>query len=231
MKKLPTPTELRKIVGDFNNKTALQHHRFASFDMCYNYFLRHKECLIDDMEKSCCVLWSYLGSWGMLRGSSFLLQDKNPSFFEDLIRYIQNDCQDVFDIDVDNYVDNGIIERIIEVYKKIYLLLGGDTTTPSSTLVTKIMLGVFGCITAFDQFFCETLGDLMPGTGIKSKIVSKNSLKAIYDFYKNDSLKGVIDEYSEKIKVANIFGADDLIFDYPKAKIIDMYGFNKGVIK
>ena len=44
--------------------------RYASFDFCYNYFFTFKGQLSADLEKSCFVLWGYLASWGMLRGSS-----------------------------------------------------------------------------------------------------------------------------------------------------------------
>ena len=53
--------------------------RNTSFDYCYNYF-KTTEDLTADLEKSCLVLGFYLASWGMLRGSSFLLQ-KSIKYF------------------------------------------------------------------------------------------------------------------------------------------------------
>jgi len=54
--------------------------RYTSFDYCYNYF-RTTNDLTQDIEKSCLVLGFYLASWGMFRGSSFLLQ-KSIKHFE-----------------------------------------------------------------------------------------------------------------------------------------------------
>ena len=54
--------------------------RYISFDYCYNYF-RTTNDLTQDIEKSCLVLGFYLASWGMFRGSSFLLQ-KSIKHFE-----------------------------------------------------------------------------------------------------------------------------------------------------
>lgn len=47
--------------------------RYTSFDYCYNYFLTTND-LEKDIERSCLTLGFYLASWGMFRGSSFLLQ-------------------------------------------------------------------------------------------------------------------------------------------------------------
>lgn len=226
---MPTSEKFSNAIDSFNIFTQLsseeaQHHREISFDICYNYFRRNRATLTDDMEKSCCVLWSYLGSWGMLRGSSFLLQ-KNPSYLINLVKYIGSDeCKDIFNIDVDNYGDVGVVDKIIKVYKNIYDMLGGDTTKPSSTLITKVMLGVFGCIPAYDTYFCETFYRLMPDKDFRYKKVNEVSLVAIYEFYQ--SLHEVIDQLAVNCKIVAPFNTNSQNGHYSKAKIIDMYGFN-----
>lgn len=75
--------------------------RYTSFDYCYNYF-RTTNDLTQDIEKSCLVLGFYLASWGMFRGSSFLLQ-RNIKHFCPTISYIEKIDASVWDIDVDNY--------------------------------------------------------------------------------------------------------------------------------
>ena len=48
--------------------------RYASFDYCYNYFHpSNSNDFTEDIEKSCLAIGFYLASWGMFRGSSFLL--------------------------------------------------------------------------------------------------------------------------------------------------------------
>ncbi len=230
---IPTTEEFQKEVEGFksfekvSNENA-QHHREISFDICYNYFLRHREHLSDDMEKSCTILWSYLASWGMLRGSSFLLQ-KNPAYLIDLVKYIQSDCQGLFEIDVDKYDDAGVIKRIIDGYDDIYNLLGGKDTNPSSTLITKVMLGVFGCVPAYDTYFCETFYRLMPDKDFRYKKVNEVSLGAVYEFYK--PLSKEIDRLVTECKIVDPFKPEAQNGCYSKAKIIDMYGFNVSLTK
>ena len=72
--------------------------RYASFDYCFNYFQeKHKNGEIKTIVKdskniqlSCLQLGFYLASWGMYRGSTFLLQ-KSVKIFEPLIKYITSD--------------------------------------------------------------------------------------------------------------------------------------------
>ena len=73
-------------VDDFISKSELGDHRFKSFDYCYNYFVTNSDLTLD-IEKSCLTLGFYLASWGMFRGSSFLLQ-KSAKHFQPTIEYI-----------------------------------------------------------------------------------------------------------------------------------------------
>ena len=61
--------------------------RYTSFDYCFNYFQSHREqgklldlLRGDALQLSCLHLCFYLASWGMLRGSSELLQRSVRSF-------------------------------------------------------------------------------------------------------------------------------------------------------
>ncbi len=64
--------DIKLVIEDFKLKSNPD-DRYTSFDYCYNYF-RTTNDLNQDIEKSCLVLGFYLASWGMFRGSSFLLQ-------------------------------------------------------------------------------------------------------------------------------------------------------------
>jgi len=216
-------------VNDFYKKSYSDNcHRYVSFDLCYGYFYNNRHNLCgDNLEMSCYVLWSYLASWGMLRGSSFLLQ-KTPEYLVNLINYISTDGNVLFDIDVDKYNDANVKNEIINGYNCIYELLGGDVTKPTSTLITKIMLGVFGCIPAYDRYFCDTFNTLYPNKGFGSKKVTDDTLNSIYDFYSENqkciddlrsscNLKRFNDNPTDKT------GTTDTL--YSRAKIIDMYGF------
>jgi hypothetical protein len=104
------------------------------------------------------------------------------------------------------------------------------TDNPTTTLITKIMLGVFGLIPAYDNYFKKTFRDISKSQGYSFKFSSfnsveslKKSLDIIYDFYIEN--KKVIDELSSKTFTKDFLSEENTALNYKKAKIIDMYGF------
>ncbi|MGL4941678.1 MAG: hypothetical protein ACRC46_00620 [Thermoguttaceae bacterium] len=209
-------SDLSSVVGAFM-KLRKADHRYASFDYCYNHFHPTNRKRKLDSEKSCAVLFSYLASWGMLRGSSFLLKETNIKHFEPTIQFI-NGCEpSCWEIDVDNYTvnNNANIDTILDMAEGIRKHIRPDEKI-SVTLVTKILLGVFGCVPAFDSMFRKTFdgfNSLSPKSLIQlNKICCDNA--------------GEIDKQSQKYKTL-VFQSGDTPNPYTKAKIIDMYGFYK----
>jgi len=212
-------TDIDIVIKDFKDKSKPD-DRYTSFDYCYNYF-RTTNDLTVDIEKSCLALGFYLASWGMLRGSSFLLQH-SVNHFKPTIQYINSLEKSVWDIDVDKYDDKNI-ELITDIYKEIKKLLIPNGNT-DLTLVTKVLLGVFGFIPAFDNYFCETFRNLFEGQcGFRR--VNKVSLSFIQNFYQEN--KSSIDNLSDSTFTTDFLSGEKTKINYPKAKIIDMYGFNK----
>ena len=195
--------------------------RYTSFDYCYNYF-RATNNFNSDIEKSCLVLGFYLASWGMLRGSSFLLQ-KSAKYFEPTIHFISSLDKKVWEIDVDSY-DRTTILIIQEVYQEIKsrIIINDNADL---TLITKILLGVFGFIPAFDNYFCSFFRALSNGDcGFRR--VNEKSLDYILRFY--ESNQNVIDKLSAETFTTDFITGQKTSIKYPKAKIIDMYGFLAG---
>ena len=193
-------------------------HRYTSFDYCYNYF-KTEDDLTKDIEKSCFELAFYLASWGMFRGSSFLLQ-KSAKYFVKTIEYINSLEKTFWKIDVDKYNDENI-EKLIKVYKKLdELVVEGKSR--KITLVTKIMLGVFGFVPAYDDYFCKSFRNISRGRcGFRT--FNKNSLELIKEFYEMNNSK--IDELANRTFTYEFISGNKTNIKYPKAKIIDMYGF------
>lgn len=140
--------------------------RFASYDLCYGYFQTHRGKLTGvNMEKSCLHLWSYLASWGMLRGSSKLLSDCSMKVMEDVVNYLStlknpDDWELDLGLNAAGAPDPVKSKRIIEIYKDLSEILGDISVndvkvgvSPTPTLVTKIMLGTLGCVPALDRYF------------------------------------------------------------------------------
>ena len=216
-----TKTDIETIVNKFKSQLNPD-DRYTSFDYCYNYF-RTTNDITQDIEKSCLVLGFYLASWGMFRGSSFLLQ-KSVKHFEPTIRYISTLDKSVWEIDIGNYDENNIL-TIIKIYNCIKTrLINKDNS--DLTLITKILLGVFGFIPAFDNYFCNSFR-VISGGQCGFRKVNVKSLSFIKTFY--DSNKTTIDRLSAETFTTDFMTGQKTTINYPKAKIIDMYGFTAGL--
>lgn len=194
--------------------------RFASFDYCYNYFYSfYKTKKISEiaspsnLQMSCLQLGFYLASWGMYRGSAPILQESAKSLCN-TIREIANQEAVIWEIDVDSYTDENIT-LLLRCFNKIKKSFEG-VLTPSEILITKIMLGVFSNVPAYDTLF-------KAGMGIKS--FSVKSLKLISNLYNENKI--VFDSYC---RFTYDFGTGEKTTDviYKKAKLIDMYGVIMG---
>jgi hypothetical protein len=212
--------DIETIIEKYKSKSE-PGDRYTSFDYCYNYFLT-TDNLIGDLERSCLTLGFYLASWGMYRGSSFLLQ-KSVKHLESTIQYINDLDKSIWSIDV-NFYNAQNINTIISIYngikERIIPYRNADTT-----LITKILLGVFGFIPAFDNNFRSAFSSISKWDVCFTKVNMK-SLKFISDFYLAN--KSAIDYLSENTFTTDFKTSQKTNINYPKAKIIDMYGFTKG---
>ncbi len=149
----------------------------------------------------------------MFRGSSFLLLKSSKSFTKVIDLISHEETRALWDIDVDKYHDENI-KLLINFGKEIKEAFHPDK--PTDTLVTKIMLGVFANVPAFDRYF---------KAGFKSNKFDEKALQNIKKFY--DENCDEIDCLSQKYKVHNFQSMEVGLF-YTKAKLIDMYGYSKG---
>jgi len=204
------------IGGEGKNKGRKPNERYASFDYCFNYFqsFREKGCIKDlsndeNIQLSCLHLAFYLASWGMLRGSSALLE-KSLGHYKDLIINISQFDEKIWDIDIDVYTQENV-SLLLECKRMII----DSLDKASDTLVTKIMLGVYANVPAFDANFCK---------GFKINKFEKKSLLLLSQFYKEN--KDLIDKYD--IYTFDFTTGKETKRKYTKAKIIDMIGFIEG---
>jgi len=191
----------------------------------------------DNMNTSCLQLGLFLATWGMYRSSA--LHNRNFKVYEDLINRIsEENC--LWKIDVPDYCEkNGTISEEtltaiqnfmkdtmkilsdenygIKPYEKAYFEehenLKHKPLNVTITLATKIMMGVFGCVPAYDSYFTEALNN---------KTLNKKSLLEIYEFYNQH--KEILDEKQKEFKTLNVKGGSTE-YTYKKAKIIDLIGF------
>jgi len=133
-----------------------------------------------------------------------------------IIDVIADTEESIWVIDADKYTPENIA-RLLDCYSTIREAIDKDVTA-TDTLVTKIILGVFGSIPAFDTFVTRAFG--LP----TSKGVNERSLKIIRAFYEDN--KKSIDKHH--IKTIDFRTGNKTAREYTKAKLIDMVGFIEG---
>lgn len=215
------PERIAKSIRKFNAKKGAD-ERLASFDYCYSYFSKFRgKALLKDKEKSCAVLFSFLASWGMLRGSSFLRGRSMRSLIP-VIEWIAQCDKRLYTIAPNEYVTN--LELLIDAYNRIRekLRMGKSRHI---TLVTKIMLGVFGCVPAYDRFFCKAFSAVAHGECSFTSF-QKKSLTTLSAFYVVNKM--AIDKHARSIKTYDFNSGRKNGVNYTPAKIIDMFGYING---
>lgn len=203
---------IERYVGD-RSDTA----RYASFDYCFNYFhsfyaTRRLEQLVDreHLEMSCLHLGFYLASWGMFRGGSHLLKGSMKHYVPLLETTADN--PHLFELDVPLYDADGIT-AVRDGYERVRRSFPHPATP---TLVTKVMLGVFGCVPAFDTYF---------KAGFDASTFGPKSLRRLREFY--DSTQEIIDRH--RIRTLDFVSGDETDLRYTAAKVIDMVFFVEGL--
>lgn len=202
--------------------------RHASFDLCFLYFQSHRGHLAStsiNMENSCMHLWSYLASWGMFRNSK--LSKHSPAVLKPLMRYLDMiKSSPIWSMDLNNYNKT----LVLQIFSDITTLLSAAIRfNPTVTLVTKIMLGIFGCIPAFDQNFRKAFRNITDDSGNSSnfQLCRDRELSIIINFYV--AHKSLFDHLKGNIDVLNINGKKTA-YKYTIAKLIDMFGFASGIL-
>lgn len=190
--------------------------RYASWDHCYNYFRaafeegRHSTLANpENLQNSCLHLGFYLASWGMYRGKATLLKKSSRGLAE-VISIVACTSPSVWAVDVESY-GNETIRELLSLSQQIRAALPGRAT---DTLVSKVMLGVFGSVPAFDRFFRAGFGSFSLG------VASLEKVKTYFDNHKDL----IADIQPESID----FQGNPTGRLYTQAKVIDMVFFVEG---
>lgn len=191
--------------------------RYRSWEHCYLHFMKSRGQKNVDYDYLSLQLSFYLASWGMYRGSSFLLQ-KDYKVHIPAVKELLNEKYDnlagIKCIDFRKESNQELLKKICEFLNEYYNKIREDVTGKefkndiSSTLITKILMGIFGCVPAYDRYFIA---------GIKKHKVAIgnfniNSIMQIIDFYEQNHEQ--LEDVRKSMKVGDMF--------YPQMKIIDM---------
>ena len=135
------------------------HGRYRSWEHCYGFFREHCRDLLPVDNTAALHLGFYLASWGMYRGSGFLLQHTYTAHMPVIRVLASPQFSNLWRRDVgmhDGDVElTATIMALVESVKASYEQLG----KPTDTLVSKVLLGTVGCLPACDRLFIRGFRD------------------------------------------------------------------------
>ncbi len=193
-----------------------EHHRYRSWEHCYGYFRRTPPRDIwSHVDSAAVQLGFYLASWGMYRGSTFLLQHAYTAHRGVVRRLVAPTflplCEKEFGADPG---DIGLVPTVmaaVRTVREAYAPFG----VPTDTLVTKVLLGTLGCLPACDRFFIE---------GFKShpfpySYFNQSFVERLLGFCSDH----LTDLRGEQERIETVSGVH-----YPIMKLVDMYFWQTG---
>lgn len=191
-----------------------RHHRFNSWRHCYNHFQIEYFKGNSSDETAALHLGFYLASWGMYRGSTFLLQNDYTVHIS-VVQILKKHYLATTNFDYATM--RSIADEITQHYETYANTNAKKNSTASKTLITKILMGTLGCVPAYDRYFIDGL--LLQNKADKSnKLIKKfnqASIEALNNFYQEN--RSEFAPFEDK---------------YPKMKLLDMYfwkvGFDRG---
>ena len=191
--------------------------RSRSWEHCYRVFRDVRTDPSPDCDYLSLHLAFYLASWGMYRGSSFLLQ-KDYKVLSPIVEKVLKPeydclfglaCADVRNRDVRAQLKK-LSDDIADDFRPIRNEVAGrEVASPvSPVLITKILMGTLGCVPAYDRFFQDGVATYK----VTTQEYSLESVRKLAKFYEahNDRLE----EARRGMRVG------DLI--YPQMKVLDM---------
>lgn len=222
------PGEITSCVEDFlreGQDTPASRRRERSWDFCFNHFQDH-ERPTQVMELSCLHLGYYLASWGMLRGSSFLFRETNLLHYRPVIEVIETHNSTLRGTDVVHYRDADAAAHIWSAWSDLRKALVPHGAR-SITLVSKVMMGVWGCLPSFDTYFIKTFAGLAETKAERGALANARaaSLGLLADFYDAHAVE--IDSLRDRYGALDFESGARTARKLTRAKVIDIFGFQR----
>ena len=168
-----------------------------------------------DKDAAALQLGFYLASWGMYRGSSFLLQRSYTVHVAVVERLAAPELAALWHKEVGaDTSDVALVPTIllaVDAVREAYAPFGAAT----DTLVTKVVLGTLGCLPAVDRFFI----DGFKKSGNKYSYLNALFVKRVISFC-SDCGSGLRVEQDRIERVSGV--------RYPLMKLADMYFWEIG---
>ena len=193
--------------------------RYRSWEHCYAIFAANRKAE-DEATKALLTLHltGYLASWGMYRGKSFLLQDRDYLVHRPIVDLLlKPEWEELWYPSAKWLAQTDNAHRVVELGREIdglYRQIAGRKKEITDTLVTKILLGTLGCSPAYDTNFKNAVSALRCGVGV----FNGESLSAFGRFY---------EEHADVFEPFRVSCNHDGI-EYLPMKVLDMCFFADG---
>lgn len=222
-----------------NYKEGAPDTRYKSWEWCHEAFLNHRtDHSEENIEFLSLHLAFYLASWGMYRGSSYLLQRDYKAHKAAVREILKDDYNDLWDyVPTEDNIENAnslLFNTDTGIYWKVKKSYGryndetageGNGDESSDTLTTKILMGTFGCIPAFDRFLKSGIKCYQNNHG--SKVRGYKLTQSIEQSNGNGSTESFKALASMVVENPGVFHIDS-DFYYPPMKCVDMYLWEVG---
>ena len=216
MATLPVEEAIRCIHTYYNETVEDPHGRYLSWQHCYNAFTTNRGVLDENtFDYLALHLAFYLASWGMYRGSSFLLQKDYKVHIPVVKILMEEKYNSLVGITAEELIKDenltlleDVSARIRRAYADEKPSIEGITNNATDTLITKIILGTLGCVPAYDRYYVQAVKQY----GISVGGYNKESVRDVAKYYLShkDDFETVRAELSTR-------GVE-----YPVMKLMDM---------
>jgi hypothetical protein len=216
------PRNIHRAIQAYWGDSRGEHHRYLSWEHCYQYFQGQGQTGIRrNRDTAALHLGFYLASWGMYRGSSFLLQRDYKVHMHVVDVLADSAWAPLWGQDLGTSRDDaeltpvvmGLVSAVRGAYRPYVPVTG--TAQPTDTLVTKIILGTLGIVPACDRFFIDGL----KVAGLKYSYVNEVFVGRMVAFCQEHlgELRAEQEAISARAGV-----------HYPLMKLVDMYFWQVG---
>lgn len=214
----------------YNDLKVDENGRYRSWEHCYSHFIKARGSQEIDYDYLSLQLAFYLASWGMYRGSLFLLQ-KDYKVHIPVVKELLNEKYDVLaGIDCIGFKDDSnqkLLQDINSFLEQYYDKIRHKVKEQelknqlSFTLITKILMGTLGCVPAYDRYFIAGIKNQKVATGN----YNIRSVMQLVHFYIGKGTKNRVFEHekeslgspdSEKLKLKTIADIKNAGFEVEK---------------
>ena len=232
--------------------------RYRSWEHCYRQFygaITHKKKPTDrELDHLSLHLGMYLASWGMYRGSSFLLQQDYRVHLDIVKEILKPIYRPLLGIKCSNLrlkENKRLLKQLSKIMVDYYVEKCADANRhrqnalrrsnrkakrsnrkakefkrPSETLITKILMGTLGCTPAYDTYFIKGLKNF------RFRYIHFMLDKDSKDSEESMSLNELIEFYEKNEmafkEISSLKLQEDNRIRYPEMKLIDMMFWREG---